>query len=195
MTRYYDYDNDEWIEEIDWVDEQDAKKDSFVENIVSWVIIIGVVGIAFYLLFGMNLIQWVLTEQQGIRTDKTMSEQIKTKCDYSTLEGSVSCLVEDVNTWYYYNISNTQNVRLSEVELKEQGGVCWQYAEWYEDKLQQFGYYAYTTDLDSHNGWSGHRFTIAYNSDNSQYCVIDQISYQCFNLIPIRSSDVPTYTS
>lgn len=115
-------------------------------------------------------------------------------CNKTKLESSVDCLVNNVRDWYYFNMSNQKNI-LNDNELKEQGGVCWHYAEWYKNQFMAFGFGAKTITIDSNEDWTGHRITLVYNYEHSTYCIIDQRNYQCFYTIPMSMKELDSLKS
>jgi len=83
----------------------------------------------------------------------------------------------EVNEFWKYNLSNIKN-DLTLEQLKEQGGVCWHYADYYVDRiLNETSFYAKKVRITSTEKVD-HEFTIA--SGKEGYCVLDQTKIWCF---------------
>jgi hypothetical protein len=76
--------------------------------------------------------------------------------------------VDQVNEHYNYNIDNLYT-RLTDDELKEQGGVCWHYADYYVKMASKDSLYAERVDFTFNKGES-HAVTIISNEIG--YCVL-----------------------
>lgn len=101
-------------------------------------------------------------------------------CQGLNLEDSAECLWEEQGEFYNYNSSNI-GIVLSLKELKEQGGVCSHYANWYVERGRELGFYSKHISMDI-NETIGHR--IAVISDNTGYCIMEQNVYPyCQKLI------------
>lgn len=98
--------------------------------------------------------------------------------NFTTLVDSVKEYVGYTKTFYKYNASN-RNATLTFEQLKEQGGVCWQYAEYYVALGLQDNYTA-TTFIFNVDPINAHEVAMIANSDG--YCIIDQIIYHCQEL-------------
>lgn len=104
-------------------------------------------------------------------------------CSSLDLIETASCLQGFLEPWYNYNISNARK-DLTLEQLKEQGGVCWHYAKWYQENLESLGFSVKNINF---NGTDvGHVFTIVWTPElgdgNGAYCVIDQLAVSCYNL-------------
>jgi len=100
-------------------------------------------------------------------------------CNDTNLENYLNCLRNDLDKWYIYNVSNLYlfwNNETGEPDkinwdtIKEQGGVCWHFAEWYRINSKEKGFYAKRVFIEMPP--SDH--SIAIISDNSTYCIADQ---------------------
>jgi hypothetical protein len=69
---------------------------------------------------------------------------------------------------YKYNISNVRNTNLS--DIKTQGGVCWQYADIYENYLSNKSIFT-KKEIIQINGSTLHEFLIISNHEG--YCILD----------------------
>jgi hypothetical protein len=96
-------------------------------------------------------------------------------CNDTDIINASYCLRDQLNLWYNYNMSNV-NIKMSADELKKQGGVCWQYSEWYLNEMKSRGFLAYSYAFWK-NSTVRHQITIA--SDNTAYCILDQTEVRC----------------
>ena len=102
-------------------------------------------------------------------------------CNNLSLSETSNCLKNDLNEWYFYNLSNMDK-ELSISQLKESGGVCTHFSNWYKDNYINLGFNAKLIDLSSDD--IRHEFVIAWtkNLSNGEYCIADQTKTACFNL-------------
>jgi len=100
-------------------------------------------------------------------------------CFNLSLEDTSYCLRDKLKGFYKYNISNI-DADLSLEELKEQGGVCRHFADWYFEQLKSAPFYTkeVTFDISDENA---HKITIV--SSPNGYCILDQLSVKCFWLV------------
>lgn len=91
------------------------------------------------------------------------------------LKNTSECLNTKLLTFFKYNISNI-NKQLTLDELKEQGGVCWQYADWYISQINKSMFYTEILRFPTGNG-SGH--AVALMSNEEGYCILDQAEVNC----------------
>ena len=111
----------------------------------------------------------------------TLSINDDNNCINLSLELTAKCLNKKVISFYKYNITNLER-EMNLSELKELGGVCHDYAEYYYDNTpNNFYRKKVTMDLDNE---TSHMITII--SDSTGYCSLDQINYDCTKL---RSSN------
>lgn len=111
--------------------------------------------------------------------DKPLGQPLEnTTCGGLDFLDTSYCLNRELTSFYNYNLTNWK-IQLSEEELRTIGGVCWQYADWYKDKMLKLGYYAdtFTFDLDTN---TSHTIAIASMSDG--YCLLDQRTIKCIRL-------------
>jgi len=93
---------------------------------------------------------------------------------------TAKCLNDDLREWYNYNLSNI-NKQMNLSELKVNGGVCWQYANYYKENFINFGFNARTIYLNADD--MGHSITLAWTKNlsdgNGTYCIADQRKVFC----------------
>lgn len=113
--------------------------------------------------------------------DMVINENLKEEIyDYSychnlTLEETAKCLRDYVSTFYNYTI-RTDEERTIE-DIKNNGGDCYDYNKLYERLGKQLGFDTFTFRINM--GESYHR--IAIISDNTGYCLLDQLhKINCF---------------
>ena len=101
---------------------------------------------------------------------------IEEKCGL-TLEDTAYCLKNELKTFYNYNSSNIGK-ELTLTELREQGGVCSHYSAWYVQNMEKYGYKSEKLVFDM-NLNKTKKHAIAVSSDDTGYCVLDQLSINC----------------
>ena len=97
-------------------------------------------------------------------------------CNNLSLEETSYCLNDDLYNWYNYNLSNKDIKFMSEDQLKTDGGVCHHYALWYKSEMKSKGFNSYTIVVKM-NSTLNHEFAVA--SDESGYCILDQLNVRC----------------
>lgn len=99
-------------------------------------------------------------------------------CKNKSLEQTAECLNRELMTFYNYNLSRVGE-KLSEAELREQGGVCEHYADWYIEMGKRLGFNTekVAIKIDSR---VGHAFAVISNSEG--YCIMDQNTARCKKL-------------
>jgi hypothetical protein len=131
-----------------------------------------------------------------IITDKPESKLVsETEIDCSNddiLEMSL-CLKKELEKIYKYNLSNTGK-ELTFEELKEWGGVCSHYAEWYKQELIKLGGTYLEDDVKRLIQKEDSKFYITKNqipitknighvytiiSNDKYYCSLDQLNIKC----------------
>lgn len=93
------------------------------------------------------------------------------KSDKSVIEFSIISLKE-VKTFFYYNESNIGK-EITEKELKEQGGVCKHYAEWYIKRAKEQGLFGKPIIFFGTER-IGHEVALIWNANLTEYCILDQ---------------------
>lgn len=94
----------------------------------------------------------------------------------SYLEERAKVYNEEVKEVYYYNISNIGKW-LSSKETREQGGVCSNWAKYYERLAMDDGFYT-AMPIIYKNSTSTHAFAII--SDDTGQCILDQEVMFCW---------------
>lgn len=142
------------------------------EKLSTLIISIGfIISIALYFFLGAYL------QSEGILEASPKLDPNKSALCYSdSLSESAYCLKEQVEEFYNYNLTNKDKT-LTDTQLKEIGGVCKHYAEYYKEKMLDIGFYAKTISFPLDKNVS-HMIAIASVSDS--YCVLDQLSIDCY---------------
>lgn len=100
-------------------------------------------------------------------------------CSGNNLFNTSKCLRNELKTFYKYNSSNIGK-KLSLEALKEQGGVCEHYSQWYKSQIDSLkGFYGkeVIVDIDEE---VAHQLTVISNEEG--YCILDQTIINCFPL-------------
>lgn len=90
-----------------------------------------------------------------------------------SMEEYVAALVNDVNTFYIYNITD-DSINLSDDDLMARGGDCKDWSEYYIRHLTQYNTTTIQVNVSDN---VAHRFVIV--SSATGYCLIDQTNYYC----------------
>jgi len=147
------------------------KNEKKLKSEFRWGLFFGIIlTIIFYFLF-------MILSDLNI-SEKTMSEinenDIINACKNKSIFDAGMCAKSIVHANFYYNISNIGRDMTWE-ELKEEGGVCKQYAELYEEIGDELGFYSkkfvFTT---SENSTLTKKHAIAIWSNEEGYVVLDQ---------------------
>jgi hypothetical protein len=96
------------------------------------------------------------------------------ECSNSSLQNTSYCLLNTISPFFKYNLSNRYQ-NLTDLELFEKGGVCWQWSEFYGRQLDTYGFDTEQVIIKMGNG--SHQFAVA--SDNETYCILDQTKVFC----------------
>jgi hypothetical protein len=132
--------------------------------------------VQIYCAFGIGfMLCFLLFAYQEYKDYSTSGVEAISDCN-GTLYETAGCLRDDLVTFYNYNLSNAGAV-LTEEQLREQGGVCEQYAKWYKVNMESRGYNAELVMMQI-EGRQYHMVTIA--SDEEGYCLLDQQIINCY---------------
>jgi len=101
-----------------------------------------------------------------------------TNCSGLNLVMTSDCLNKQVNSFFNYNMSN-RGKALGITQLKKEGGVCQNYAEYYAEMDESLGFYSENVIIDIDNKTT-HAFNIISNYDG--YCIQDQTVNFCIKL-------------
>mgnify|MGYP001582613648 CR=1 FL=1 len=103
---------------------------------------------------------------------------IANSCRDKSIEDAGSCTVKITSGFYKYNIENVGR-DLTFSELKEEGGVCSSWSEYYTEIGKNLGYNAENVIIPI-SGNTYHEFSVWSNEE--AYCVFDQTSINCTKL-------------
>jgi hypothetical protein len=139
------------------------------------------------LLVGINLMIifmsiMIYTDKMHIdMPKKVMAQTIKdynvTDCYDLNLFDTVNCTVKYVTTFYKYNETD-DNIILSFDELKNRGGDCKDWSEFYVSEMLK---YNFSGEVYTFNMNKKYNHAIANIHNDMGYCIIDQQGYSCFN--------------
>ena len=106
-------------------------------------------------------------------TPKVYSEN----CTNLSLVDSSYCLNQQVNTFFKYNLLN-KGKTLTDEELKESGGTCLLWANYYVNNMKDLGFLGQIVSMQQGNqSLSGHSIALVWSERNDSienFCIIDQ---------------------
>lgn len=111
---------------------------------------------------------------------KIKSEKIETpeQCINLSMVETAYCLNNYINSIYKYKKTNDL-IKLTFEELKEEGGDCLNWAELYISYIDNLDFYSEMVVISTNKG-EAHAFAIM--SDDTGYCILDQMSLDCLEL-------------
>lgn len=101
-------------------------------------------------------------------------------CANLEFKEAVNCVNKEVGSFYNYNMSNSRlywpSGKISDDEwerIKTEGGVCWHYAKYYIERMEELGYSGASERIYLNNAAADHAIAILDNNFD-EYCVVDQ---------------------
>jgi len=138
--------------------------------------VMGAIYASIIILFILLLVLTVPLAKGYIDQKKIESvESVANSCSEKNLLDSAECVVELTRQFYKYNWDNL-NKELDFQTLKEQGGVCTSWSDYYNKVGQSLGFYTENIIIKVDDGLS-HEFNVWSNED--QYCILDQTEIIC----------------
>lgn len=128
----------------------------------------------FFLALGLSIFFFAANLPPKLLTEVEMEEDVF-DCKRKTLPKTASCVMNHLRSFHKYNISNVGK-KLTFEELKEEGGVCSHYSNYYEMVGREFGYRTEKLSFMT-SPTTAHMFTVW--SDEEGYCILDQTSKFC----------------
>lgn len=105
-------------------------------------------------------------------------DEIAAFCVSTDIFEASTCVVDVTNEFYKYNIDNVGK-DLDFQTLKEQGGVCSSWSNYYDQIGKRLGYNTEEVIVQAEEGLF-HQFSVWSNKD--RYCVLDQTNVFCVDL-------------
>lgn len=128
----------------------------------------------------------VATFSLGYMTQPIINDNFLNRFTSSKVMEPINLNTESLKMWnelrefWKYNITNLKT-DLTLEELKEQGGVCWHYSNWYVEQAKERGLYG--KEVRFFGDDNGHSIAIIYDKNLTEYCVMDQVVRPvCFEL-------------
>ena len=97
-------------------------------------------------------------------------------CENLSLVGTANCLQSELSLFYHYNSSQVGK-SLNESQLKQDGGVCSHYSNWYAVQAKSLGFYA-DVPIIQINETNSHQIAIISNQEG--WCALDQTDVRCW---------------
>ena len=104
-----------------------------------------------------------------------LSEATTPGCLNLSLEDTASCLKNEMQGFYKYNLSNVGKT-MNFSTLEREGGVCSHYSDWYAEHIDKKKFYV-TQPIIEIDKMTSHKFTIMSNAEG--YCILDQMNVIC----------------
>ena len=108
-------------------------------------------------------------------------QEIADNCKGRNLENTAKCLTENIKPFFKYNWNNNGQ-KLSFKRLRDEGGVCWQWADLYISLARSLNFNTNRVSLNLGQGFFGSH-TILFINDNAGYCILDMVNYDCFKFV------------
>lgn len=149
-----------------------------MKNIFNWI------DVGFILIIGILTTSLCFISYPILKEKYTNSlfdvKETNNLCKNKNLEDTSICLRNYIKTFYFYNLSNLLEENFTIV--KESGGVCDQYNQFYSDSLNNLNFNAKTILIGGKD--LTHKLTIAWtkNLNEGTYCILDQKSVFCNDL-------------
>lgn len=156
-----------------------------IETILTNVIIFLIILLAYLLGNMYSLDKLNIFMKNPVETAKLTDNS---NCSGMNLIMTSYCLNKQVNEFFKFNISNI-NKSLTGSELKTQGGVCWQYAKYYIDNIENEGYLGQNISFWG-NEKIGHSIALVYDKNMTSYCILDQQSVVGCQELEVNISEV-----
>ncbi len=133
-------------------------------------------GIVIGMLLGILFFSYHINKETEI---SITNQSDYMNCNSSSVEKATKCLVEFVTPFYNYTVRRgTKPISIS--ELKESGGDCSEWGDLYLMMAQGIGLNSQKISFFGPD--KGHRITLVYDDNLTQYCIIDATQYSCFEL-------------
>ncbi len=104
-------------------------------------------------------------------------QEISEFCNKENISEASSCVVKITSEFYKYNEENIGK-NLTFDELKEEGGVCSSWSDYYNEIGRSLGYNTSNVTVPI-SGFVYHRLSVW--SDENGYCILDQTEFSCFD--------------
>ena len=134
-------------------------------------VILGFVGLCMIVLIDFTPSHFTIPDSQ---------QEIVNRCDNLSMEKSAECVVDNVNTFFIYNITD-DNILLTFNELKAKGGDCQNWAVLYEDVGKELGFYTQRIGIKATDS-TNHIMTIWSSPKEEIWCYLQNDNYGCMGL-------------
>lgn len=136
----------------------------------------------FYSMTGLFVLLLFLLDGSIVLFGNEIVEAQPKYCNRTDVSNFVGCILGYTKTFYNYTeIYYDKDLILNETQLRETGGDCSEWGNYYKVEAEKRGLNAQIVDF--YNGTNiGHRVVIVYNENMSEYCFIDNLRYSCNGL-------------
>lgn len=118
----------------------------------------------------------------SFNTDHVMGESLSTECTDLKFNDTIICLNKELRSFHKFNLSNAGlywNRGFPKVKnwtrIKEEGGVCWHFAQWYVQRARELNLSAKMIVVDLNP--NDHAIALISEKADKRihnYCILDQ---------------------
>lgn len=152
--------------------QQPKNKTEIRDNLIGKIILTSVILICIALT--------IYEIDYGLKQKRGSQLGVDFDCSGMGLSHTAYCLEDYVESIFIYN-STDDLKRLTLEELKERGGDCKDYTDFYEEWFNYYGYKIKRIEISiERDEWGidrGHEFLVAYNEKG--YCEVDMTTIRC----------------
>lgn len=119
----------------------------------------------------------------SITPNNIINKEVKVSYEYESckdkgIEETTQCLIDYIKPFYNYTVRNEllyTNNQGSIEDIKKYGGDCYDYSKIMVNISKSLGYLAKLVQINSNEVDEGHTFSVIWDKNISNYCVVDQI--------------------
>ena len=133
------------------------------------------------LIMFINLLSLIPQNIESKTISNITQQNILESCKNLNLENTAFCLKNNIKPFYKFKERN-DNLKIPFSMLRDYGGDCKDWSEFYNDSLSKLGYNAEYIILQNDTFAHTHLITWEFNNNQTTYCSIDQLNINCYNI-------------